>query len=176
MPLSRSGQARVNGAKSRGPITAEGKSRSAQNALKHGRHAVNAMFLSGEDQAAFDDLVADYVRRIQPVDQVEHHLASELAAIAWQLNRNCALETRLLDHESDIQSPPLKAAGLTVPDLTRLHTASRSMVERSQYPAFLARRQGQLLRARQSVLAVLLNLRKNCPAPFRPRSYSPSST
>jgi hypothetical protein len=163
MPLSRSEQARINGAKSRGPKTPQGKARSAQNALKHGRYAINAIVLSNEDPGAFEELVGHYVRRIQPADQVEYHLTRELASIQWRLTRNFALETRLLDHEMDIQSPALNSAGLSVAELTRLLNASRATVERSQFPNYLARREGQLLRARQSVLAFLRDLRKNFP-------------
>jgi hypothetical protein len=163
MPLSRSDQARLNGAKSHGPKTPQGKARSSLNALTHGRYATNAIILSNEDPAAFEDLIANYVRRIQPADQMEYHLTRELAAIDWRLTRIFALDTRLLDHEMDIQSPALDSAGLAVPELTRLLAASRAIVDRSQYPNFLARREAQLIRARQSILGVLRHLRKYFP-------------
>jgi hypothetical protein len=163
MPISRSDQARLNGAKSRGPKTPQGKARSSLNALKHGRYATNAIVLSNEDSEAFEELVANYVRRIQPADQVEYHLTRELAAIDWRLTRIFALDTRMLDHEMDVQAPALDSAGLAVPELTRLLAAGRSIVDRSQYPNYLARRETQLIRARQSVFGILRNLRKNFP-------------
>ena len=163
MPLSKSDQARINGAESRGPKTARGKQRSAQNALKHGRYAVNAIVLKNEDQAAFDELVANYVRRIQPADTVEYHLTCELASIEWRLTRIKALETRLVDHEKDIQSPAFDSAGLVVPELTRLLNAAQSIADRSKFPDSMARREAQLIRARQSTLRVLKDMRKNFP-------------
>jgi hypothetical protein len=163
MPLSKSDQARINGAKSRGPKTREGKARSSLNALKHGRYATNAIVLKNEDPEAFEDLVANYAQIIQPANTVEYHLTRELAAINWLLTRIYAMDTRLLDHEMDMQTPALDSAGLTVQELTRLTAAGRSIVDRSQYPNYLARRAAQLVRARQSTLAFLKDLRKNFP-------------
>lgn len=164
MTLSRSEQARVNGAKSRGPKTAEGKARSSLNALKHGRYATNAIVLSNEDAEALEELVANYVRRIQPTDPVEYSLTRELASIDWRLTRVFALDTRMLDREMDIQLPALATAGLSLSELTRLLDASRSIVDRSKLPAYLARREAQLINARRSILAVLKDLRKNFPS------------
>src|SRR5437764_9026277 len=62
---------RLNGAKSQGPKTPEGKARSSMNAFKHGRYANNAVVLSNEDRGAFDDLVQAYPNRIHPNDPVE---------------------------------------------------------------------------------------------------------
>lgn len=174
MAITRSEQARINGAKSRGPKTAEGKARSSLNALKHGRYATNAIVLSNEDSEAFEELVAHYVRRVQPADPVEYRLTRELAAISWLLTRVYALDTRLLDQEMEIQSPAFTSAGVVVPELSRVTTAGRSIVDRSQYPNYLARRQGQLMRSRQSILVVLKDLRKNFPLPESSAEIIPS--
>jgi hypothetical protein len=133
------------------------------NALKHGRYAINAIVLSNEDAEVFDELVAHYVRRIQPADTVEYHLTRELASIDWCLTRNFAMATRLLDHEMEIQAPAFDSAGVAVSELNRVSTAGRAIVDRSGYPNFLARREGQLLRARHSILAVLKDLRISFP-------------
>ncbi len=163
MPLSRSEQARVNGAKSHGPKTSQGKARSSQNAIKHGRYSTNAIVLQIEDNEAFEELVGNYVEVILPANTVEHHLTRELAAIDWLLTRVYALDTRLLDHEMEVQAPASGSAGIQMEDLTRVTVAGRSIVDRSNYPDYLARRAAQLIRARQSTLAFLKDLRKNFP-------------
>jgi len=164
MPLSRADQARVNGAKSRGPVTPGGKARSSLNALKHGRYATNAVVLSNEDADALEELVASYVCRIQPTDPVEYSLTRELASIDWRLTRVFAIDTRMFDREMDIQLPAHANAGLSLSELTRLLDASRSIVDRSKLPAYLARREAQLINARRSILAVLKEMRRSFPS------------
>ena len=161
---SRSDQSRINGAKSRGPKSSEGKARSSANALKHGRYANNAIVLSNEDRGAFEELVSAYVQRIQPTDPVEMRITRELASIDWLLSRNFAMDTRLLDHEMDIQAPSLELENGVVPELTRLVLAGRSLVEKSRFPAYLAERQAKLILARRDTLRALESLRKNYPS------------
>ncbi len=55
---ARAAASRKNGARSRGPKTAQGKARSAQNALKHGLRAQKYVVLPDEDAAAFRALEA----------------------------------------------------------------------------------------------------------------------
>jgi hypothetical protein len=63
----------------------------------------------------------------------------------------------------EIQAPALDSAGLAVPELTRLLAAGRAIVDRSKFPAYLTRREAQLIHARRSILGVLRDLRKNFP-------------
>jgi hypothetical protein len=53
MSLSRSEQARLNGAKSRGPKTNAGKARSAINANKHNLSGQRLVVLNNENDDAF---------------------------------------------------------------------------------------------------------------------------
>ena len=163
MSLSKAQQSRINGAKSHGPTSTEGKARSSLNALIHGRYANNAIVLANEDPVAFEALVTNYVQRLQPADPVEYGFARELASIDWRLARVRALDTRLLDHEMQLQATTLATTGQRVSELTRLLHASRTVVERSHFPGFLARRESQLLQARSVTLRSLRALRKDCP-------------
>jgi hypothetical protein len=160
---NRSEQSRINGAKSRGPKTPAGKSRSSINAFKHGRFANNAVVLTNEDTGAFEELVAAYIRRIRPTDPVEMRLTRELASIDWRLARILALDTRLLDHEMDVQAPGLELEIGALPELTRLVLAGRTLVDKSRFPAYLAERETKLNFTREATLRTLAALRTHHP-------------
>jgi hypothetical protein len=53
LAAARAAASRRNGAKSRGPKTAEGKARSSQNALKHGFRAQKFVVVGDEDPKEF---------------------------------------------------------------------------------------------------------------------------
>jgi hypothetical protein len=77
---------RRNGAKSRGPRTAEGKYRSKWNALKHGMTA-RTLVLPGEDPADFEHRIDTWTGDLQPRNETERFLVQRAAAISWQLDR-----------------------------------------------------------------------------------------
>jgi hypothetical protein len=92
---------RANGARSHGPVTAEGKQRSSQNALRHGLLAEQVV-LDCEGREAFEDLLTDHVHRFQPTDEVEYALIEEMAVCHWRIRRTWAIEARMLqDHVDD---------------------------------------------------------------------------
>jgi hypothetical protein len=86
---------RRNGAKSRGPKTAEGKARSSQNALKHGLRAQKHMVLPGESSAAFEALEAALLEELAPQGALQTVLARRVVAAAWRLERAEHLEAGL---------------------------------------------------------------------------------
>ena len=100
---SRSEQARINGAKSQGPITPEGKAISSKNALKHGFAAKSNVVIELEDPVGFDAHVANYRASFKPQDPVELELVDEIAAIKWRKSRAVAAETALIDFQLSIQ-------------------------------------------------------------------------
>ena len=67
----------------RGPATAEGKARSAMNALKHGLRARGFMLLPEEDPAEWAEHQADLRRCLAPVDAAEEQLVGALAVAMW---------------------------------------------------------------------------------------------
>ena len=163
MTNNRSKQSRINGALSKGPITPEGKARSSRNAFKHGRYANNAVVLTNEDGGAFEELVGAYIQRIRPIDPIEMRLTRELASIDWRLARILALDTRMLDHEMELQASALELEDRTVPQLTRLVLAGRTLVDKSRFPAYLAERETKLNYTREATLRTLASLRTHHP-------------
>ena len=93
---TRSEAARRNGALSRGPVTPEGKARSAMNATRHGLCARTLVLEDGEDAVTLAELRAALFARWQPVDAVEAHRVEELVFAAWREVRLRAVEDAVL--------------------------------------------------------------------------------
>jgi hypothetical protein len=93
---SRAEAARRNGALSRGPVTAEGKARSARNATRHGLCARTLVLGADEDAAALAALRGALLARHLPRDAAEAHWVEELAFAAWRQRRLRALEAEVL--------------------------------------------------------------------------------
>ena len=89
--LTRAESARANGAKSRGPITPEGKAKSSRNAVRHGL-TIKAMVLPAEDREAAAAVLADYTAKFEPADPVEHELVEALALARWKSLRADGIE------------------------------------------------------------------------------------
>ena len=100
--LPRSQQSRINGAKSKGPTSTEGKARSSANALKHGFSASINVVLSIEDVPSFHSHLDGYRASYRPLDYVEQTLVDQLAAIKWRQIRLAAIETTLLDAQMSL--------------------------------------------------------------------------
>jgi hypothetical protein len=86
--------ARRNGARSKGPVTAEGKARSARNALRHGLCSPAILF-PGEDPAHFEALRAALEAEYAPGSPSARLLVERLAVTVWKLARCDRLEARL---------------------------------------------------------------------------------
>ena len=86
--------ARHNGARSKGPVSAEGKARSARNALRHGLCSPAILF-PGEDPAHFEALRAALEAEYAPGSPSARLLVERLAVTVWKLARCDRLEARL---------------------------------------------------------------------------------
>ena len=96
---ARAEASRTNGAKSKGPKTAEGKARSAQNALKHGLRAQKHVVLPGESAAEFAALEAALIEELAPEGALQAVLAQRVVAAAWRLQRAERIEAEIFARE-----------------------------------------------------------------------------
>jgi hypothetical protein len=94
---ARAEASRRNGAKSRGPRTPEGKTRSAQNALKHGLRTEKHVVLPDEDATEFEALEAAMLEELAPAGALQTVLARRVAIAVWRLARADRLEAELFE-------------------------------------------------------------------------------
>ncbi len=102
---ARAAASRANGAKSRGPRTAEGKARASQNALKHGMCAKKFLLLPYDSRAEFAALESALLEELRPEGALETLLARRLIAAAWRLARADRLEFEMLVAGDPDKSP-----------------------------------------------------------------------
>ena len=84
---ARRAASRANGAKSRGPITPEGKATSAKNAIRHHGLTIRALTLPAECPDAAAELLAAYTADLNPDGPVEHDIVEMLTVYKWQMLR-----------------------------------------------------------------------------------------
>lgn len=77
---------RPNTKRSGGPTTTEGKSVAASNALTTGAYAMTVI-LPGEDETAFRQLEAQFIRDFAPRDIAEATMVRDLAVLTWKKMR-----------------------------------------------------------------------------------------
>src|SRR5580700_251879 len=82
---------RNNGARSRGPVTPEGKARSARNSTIHGALA-KAVVLHGESRHRFHALVETFNGSLNPETDIDRLLIGKMAAAHWRQLRIWNLE------------------------------------------------------------------------------------
>jgi hypothetical protein len=120
--LRRINASRANAARSRGPITAEGKQRSSANAIRYDLLA-ECVVLEDESSESFNDLVTQYTERFAPADAVELGMVEEMAVADWRMRRARAIENHLMEEALRNQPPGDEAARIAAaaPELNRIH-------------------------------------------------------
>jgi len=78
---------RINGAKSHGPKTPEGKAASSRNSLKHGFTASNTFILQCESIHEYHDMLAEHITIHQPGTPPEKELVEQMAIARWRIHR-----------------------------------------------------------------------------------------
>ena len=124
---------RVNGAKSQGPVTAEGKQKSSQNAVKHGLSA-RTIVLCNEDHALFEQLEQDYIGSLTPTTALELHIVQRIAEAHWRMRRAWAVETALTDRSNPRLDDDLRTAKAQEQVEKQIESVRRAVVgfERTQ--------------------------------------------
>ena len=144
--------ARRNGAKSRGPVTQEGKARSSANALKHGLRSEKLLVLRNESGQNWDDLLAACIRCFEPADQFEAELVHEIAAARWRMRRAWAVETGLFDSQMDKQNAGLQEIYADVDEGARLAAAFTALADETNALNLVTRYETRLRRSFESAL------------------------
>lgn len=131
--------ARLNGARSRGPVTAAGKARASRNAFRHGLDATVHLLAPGEDPAALERLRSALFAEYHPDRPSRALLVERLAAATWKLRRAERLEAVLHG------LPPRPPLGRLDPDpglpaaLTRLPELATLLRHQGRLERFLLR-------------------------------------
>ena len=96
---------RRNGARSRGPVTSEGKARASRNALTHGLSAMHHLVIEGEIPLHLDELITRMIEETGAVGEIETRLARRLAIAFWKGERAERMEVALLAAAPKLRPP-----------------------------------------------------------------------
>ena len=139
----KSDTARINGAKSRGPTTDEGKEKSSRNSLKHGLTATSGkILLDCEDPHQFDEVLNKFHNIHEPATAAEKDIVGEMVAARWRIRRMWTIETGLLNAEILAQAAKTDTRD---PDI-HLASAFRSLTDDSRSLALASRYEARLQR------------------------------
>src|SRR5438046_3009086 len=92
---------RANGARSKGPVTAQGKCNSSQNSHRHGLLA-EAVVLRQEERAPFKAVLTELMDEHQPSTPTEYMLIETLAVARWRLYRIWELQRVSFELDADL--------------------------------------------------------------------------
>jgi hypothetical protein len=154
--------ARINGAKSHGPITPEGKARSAANSRRHGLTA--SVLLAGESDEDFRLLLADFTDHFQPRTGVETDLVEVMAIARWRLRRLLSIETHLFDLELCRRRKQIDEDFDGMNHEDRLAFVFQKMSDNGNSLALLMRYEGSLNRSYDKAFKQLHQLQSNRPS------------
>jgi hypothetical protein len=152
--------ARINGAKSHGPVTPEGKARSSANSRQHGLTA--SALIAGESDEHFQLLLADFIAQFQPQTAVETDLVEVMAIARWRLRRLLSIETHMYEQDMirNRKRIDYNIKGLDFEG--RLAFVFREMTEGNSL-TLLMRYEGSINRSYDKALKQLLQLQSTRP-------------
>lgn len=157
--LDKSEISRINGARSHGPKTAQGRERSSLNSLRHGLASRRLYVLSNETPEKWERLLDTWIARLQPADDAELDLVTEAAFARWRMRRLWVIETSLMDVEMDLQADTLEKKFEQFDEGVRQACAFKALTDDSRSLAVLTRYEPRLRRSFEKALAALETLR-----------------
>src|ERR1700676_4595780 len=157
MNSSRAEASRLNGAKSRGPKTENGRRASSLNAIKHGLTA-ETVVLPNESEGEYEAALTEYLLHFTPANQPEADLVRQLASASWRLARYTAIETSLFDIQMEKDREYVDKKWKSVDGTVRLALAFESLSGQHSPLALLNRYQARLHHEYQRILKALLQL------------------
>jgi hypothetical protein len=161
MPTNlRSETARANGAKSRGPKTAEGIAKSSRNSLVHGLSGRNIVVLECENPDDFWLVLNEQMEIHQPATPAEKDLVDQMVAARWRLRRIRSIETAILDAEMIRQKPELAQKFAHCDAGIELAHAFCAMADNSRALALASRYEARLYRMHHSAYKILRELQE----------------
>jgi hypothetical protein len=147
---------RANGAKSRGPVTPEGKRKSSRNATRHGMLS-QVLLIEGESQKNFITLFNQIYDEFQPRTGVETTLVENMAVNRWRQTRLLNLESAGIT--SQIRKRAQMAQGEHADPATRAADAVKTLTDHSRLLEFLSRHETRCERQYDRSLKRLIELR-----------------
>ena len=169
--------ARANGARSRGPITPEGKLASSRNAMTHGLLA-GTVVLEGESVERFHALLDNLLAELQPQTTVETTLVENMAVARWRQMRIWGIEKANMEHQMRVRAET-GCASEDEDNATRCALAFRTLGDDSCSLELINRYESrydrQYLRAHRRFLE-LVDRRTPPPPPHKPPVPEPRNT
>ncbi len=161
--------AALNSTRSTGPVTPEGKAVSSQNAIRHGLLA-DSLVLDGESEARFCGVLASLEQELQPESSLEEDQIAIMAVAHWRCMRLWSLEkatyieeTRRRRAANQTTGHAAGQAGDPASDgetpITHLARTFRALADESNVLHLLNRYETRFSREYQRALASIGNLR-----------------
>ena len=151
---------RINGAKSHGPTTPEGKEASSRNSLKHGFTSRKTFILQTESPDEYQAFLAEHIAIHQPATPPEKELVEQMAIARWRIRRFVGAETVLIDCEMVRNREKVsKEFGPTDSDV-HVAMAIRSLADESRCLSLMSRYESRLQRVHDKAYAALRELQQ----------------
>jgi hypothetical protein len=160
MSSLKSATSRANGAKSQGPVTPQGKARSAQNSATHGIFR-SPFVLRNESNPAFLELEAGFNKEWNPQGPTETALVEQMIICQWRLKRIWQTEVAAIDLQMDQDAPELAKQFRQIDEPCRGAVAFKHLADDSKLLDLMQRYDRSLSRQFDRALARLRELQRD---------------